>query len=52
MNTTTLNFNSLMPLIMHSGRLADPLDPASQMLKKLTDKMRGGLAIDLDRWQP
>jgi len=40
MNTTTLNFNSLMPLIMHSGRLADPLDPASQMLKKLTDKKK------------
>lgn len=51
------------PMLMHNGRLADPLDPATQALKALTDKRKktdddlidiaraeflGGLYIDPD----
>jgi hypothetical protein len=32
------------PLLMHAGRLADPLDPASQRLAKLTSKRAKTLA--------
>ncbi len=38
MKTTTVQIRGLTPLIMHSGRLADPLDEATQALAKLTSK--------------
>jgi hypothetical protein len=38
MNTTTIKIHGLTPLLMHSGRLADPLDPATIALAKLTSK--------------
>lgn len=38
MNTTPITIRGLTPLIMHNGRLADPLDPATQALAKLTSK--------------
>lgn len=38
MKTTTISINGLTPLLMHSGRLADPLDKASQTLAKLAGK--------------
>lgn len=40
MKTTTLKITGLTPLIMHSGRLADPLDPATQALARLTSKRK------------
>ncbi len=38
MKTTTISIKGLTPLIMHSGRLADPIDPATQALARLTSK--------------
>lgn len=38
MKVTTIRIRGLTPLIMHSGRLADPLDEATQLLAKLTSK--------------
>lgn len=38
MNTSEFTITGLTPLLMHSGRLADPLDPATQALAKLTSK--------------
>lgn len=38
MNSTEITIEGLTPLLMHSGRLADPLDPATQALAKLTKK--------------
>lgn len=38
MKTTSFQIKGLTPLIMHSGRLADPIDPASIALAKLTSK--------------
>lgn len=36
MNTTRYTIQGLTPLIMHNGRLADPLDEAAKALGKLT----------------
>lgn len=38
MNTTKIRITGTTPLIMHNGRLADPLDPFTQALAKLTCK--------------
>ncbi len=38
MNTTRFTIKGLTPLIMHNGQLADPLNTATQALKKLTSK--------------
>lgn len=38
MKITTVTIKGLTPFIMHSGRLADPLDPATQALARLTSK--------------
>lgn len=38
MNTTKVKIKGVTPLIMHSGRLADPIDPATLALSKLTSK--------------
>lgn len=63
MNTTTFTINGITPLIMHNGRLSDPLDEWTQALAKLTSKRKktiddhkavsktewfGGLYIDDD----
>jgi hypothetical protein len=40
MKTTTVKIRGLTPLIMHNGRLADPLDPATQALARLTSKRK------------
>lgn len=40
MKKTTIRISGLTPLIMHSGRLADPLDPATQTLARLTSKRK------------
>lgn len=38
MNTTKLTITGVTPLIMHNGQLADPLNPFTQALAKLTSK--------------
>ncbi len=38
MKTSSFMIRGLTPLIMHNGRLADPLDPAAQLLAKLSKK--------------
>ncbi len=38
MKHTTVKILGITPLIMHNGRLADPLDDASKALSKLTSK--------------
>jgi hypothetical protein len=63
MNTTTVTIRGLTPLIMHNGRLADPIDEATLALAKLTSKRKktiedhkaiakcewhGGLYVDED----
>ncbi len=40
MNTTQITIKGLTPLIMHNGRLSDPLDDATQALAKLTSKKK------------
>lgn len=40
MNETEITISGLSPLIQHSGRLADPLDPATQALARLTSKRK------------
>lgn len=40
MNTTEVTITGLTPLLMHSSRLADPLDPAAKELSKLTTKKK------------
>lgn len=40
MNTTTFEIRGLTPLLMHNGRLADPLDPATKRLAALTKKAK------------
>lgn len=38
MKTTKIKIRGLTPLIMHNGRLSDPLDDATQALARLTSK--------------
>jgi hypothetical protein len=38
MRTTEITIRGLTPLIMHNGRLSDPLDEATQALSRLTSK--------------
>lgn len=38
--TITFKLTGIAPLIMHSGRLADPLDPATKSLKEITSKRK------------
>lgn len=38
MKVSTFTIKGITPLIMHNGRLADPLDPAAQRLAKLSSK--------------
>lgn len=38
MKTTTFTIKGLTPLLMHNGRLADPLNPAAKALASLTKK--------------
>ena len=40
MNMTRVSIRGLTPLIMHSGRLADPCDPATIALARLTGKRK------------
>jgi hypothetical protein len=40
MKETTISIRGLTPLIMHNGRLADPLDDATQALARLTSKRK------------
>ena len=40
MNTTAITIRGLTPLLMHNGRLADPIDPAAEALAKLTGKRK------------
>ena len=40
MKITTIKISGLTPLLMHSGRLADPLEPATQALARLTSKRK------------
>jgi hypothetical protein len=40
MKSTTIKIIGVTPLIMHSGRLADPLDPATLALAELTSKRK------------
>lgn len=47
MQTKTYNITSVTPLLMHNGRLANPLDPFAKDLKKLTGK-RGKTDADLE----
>lgn len=43
---TTFTIRGLTPLIMHSGRLADPLDPAAKVLKAAVKKNKGAGKTD------
>ena len=40
LNQTTITIKGITPLIMHNGRLADPLDEATQALAKITGKRK------------
>lgn len=40
METIKVRIKAETPLLMHSGRLADPLDPATKELKALTGKVK------------
>lgn len=39
-NQTKIKIRGLTPLLMHSGRLADPIDPATLALARLTGKRK------------